>query len=245
MVISPEISYDLISGIDFLWAFQLSTDVSQDTLIPEGKLVSLREHAKGGPDWVFEVHPVDLQRQVSRPLCRADPYTSSQQMDRIHALLIKHQAAFAWEGVPLGRTKTIQHHITTQGVSPVRQHPRWVPVRYRAELGRVDDFFVRTSMDNLRGHSMKLFKPRARTLVRQCSFTHRVIPLWNSLPQEVGNLLVLTRRGFTLIIQHPPQWSLARTRLTGTVVIQSYTMAPTLEWRVTVSGHFRSIKFEC
>ena len=36
-----------------------------------------------------------------------------------------------------------------------------------------------------RGHSLKLFKPRARLNVRQQSFSNRVIDSWNSLPETV------------------------------------------------------------
>ena len=36
-----------------------------------------------------------------------------------------------------------------------------------------------------RGHSKKLFKPRARLNVRKNSFSHRVIKDWNSLPESV------------------------------------------------------------
>ncbi|VDP92820.1 unnamed protein product [Echinostoma caproni] len=113
VVVSPEILYDLILGMDFLRAFQCSIDVNQDGLIFGGERVSLREHTDGGPDWVLEVHPVDKQGQVSRLLSRANPDISLQQRERMHALVIKHQAAFAWECVPLGRTPIIQHRIDT------------------------------------------------------------------------------------------------------------------------------------
>jgi len=37
----------------------------------------------------------------------------------------------------------------------------------------------------LRGHSMKIYKPRCRTVLRKNSFSLRVIDDWNSLPQSV------------------------------------------------------------
>ena len=37
----------------------------------------------------------------------------------------------------------------------------------------------------LRGHSMKLFKPRCRTTVRQHFFSLRIVNEWNKLPQTV------------------------------------------------------------
>ena len=49
----------------------------------------------------------------------------------------------------------------------------------------IEQFFTISSLDNLRGHSKKLFKPRTRTRVRQNFFTQRVIQIWNNLPQEV------------------------------------------------------------
>ena len=37
----------------------------------------------------------------------------------------------------------------------------------------------------LRGHSLKLFKPRCRTTIRQNFFSSRIVNEWNKLPQEV------------------------------------------------------------
>ena len=37
----------------------------------------------------------------------------------------------------------------------------------------------------LRGHSLKLFKPRCRTTVRQNFFSLRIVNEWNKLPQDV------------------------------------------------------------
>jgi len=37
----------------------------------------------------------------------------------------------------------------------------------------------------LQGHSMKLFKPRCRTTVRQHFFSLRIVNEWNKLPQTV------------------------------------------------------------
>ena len=43
----------------------------------------------------------------------------------------------------------------------------------------------RSTNPNLRGHSLKLSKPRARTRLRAQFFSHRVINGWNKLPEEV------------------------------------------------------------
>ena len=43
----------------------------------------------------------------------------------------------------------------------------------------------RSTNENLRGHSLKLAKPRARTRLRAQNFSHRVINSWNELPEEV------------------------------------------------------------
>ena len=41
------------------------------------------------------------------------------------------------------------------------------------------------SNTGLRGHSKKLFLPRANKNIRKYSFTHRIISLWNNLPENV------------------------------------------------------------
>lgn len=51
--------------------------------------------------------------------------------------------------------------------------------------GLVDQFFCRSNLAHLRGNTKKLFKPRPRTTLRSNYFTHRVVPLWNSLPEDV------------------------------------------------------------
>jgi len=46
-------------------------------------------------------------------------------------------------------------------------------------------FFELTDVTSgLRGHSLKLFKQRCRTTVRQNLFSLRIIDEWNKLPQE-------------------------------------------------------------
>ena len=46
-------------------------------------------------------------------------------------------------------------------------------------------FFETRQPGHTRGHTMKIFKPRARLLTRQRFFSIRVIDLWNGLPQNV------------------------------------------------------------
>jgi len=41
------------------------------------------------------------------------------------------------------------------------------------------------TVSTLRGHSMKLFRPRARLNIRKNFFSHRVVSHWNDLPQHV------------------------------------------------------------
>ncbi len=44
-----------------------------------------------------------------------------------------------------------------------------------------------SSTTNLRGHSKKLFLPRAESNLRMNSFTIRIVKVWNSLPEQVIN----------------------------------------------------------
>ena len=47
-------------------------------------------------------------------------------------------------------------------------------------------FFTKSQKGrNMRGHSLKLFKPRCNTTLRQNSFSMRIIDDWNKLPQHV------------------------------------------------------------
>ena len=49
-----------------------------------------------------------------------------------------------------------------------------------------ESFFEKNS-NSTRGNSFKLEKPRASTKLRQNSFSHRVIDIWNSLPDSAVN----------------------------------------------------------
>ena len=44
-------------------------------------------------------------------------------------------------------------------------------------------FFTRYNLENTRGHTLKLAKPRNKTNIRQHSFSNRIINTWNKLPQ--------------------------------------------------------------
>ena len=46
------------------------------------------------------------------------------------------------------------------------------------------DSYFTYNKNNTRGHSQKIDKPRANTRLRLKSFSHRVINMWNSLPEE-------------------------------------------------------------
>ena len=48
-------------------------------------------------------------------------------------------------------------------------------------------FFTFTDNSQLRGHNLKLNKPRVNKSIRLNSFAMRTIPVWNSLPSEIVN----------------------------------------------------------
>ena len=59
-------------------------------------------------------------------------------------------------------------------------------------VNKIDDidmcaFFTFTENNQLRGHNLKLNKPRANKSIKLHSFSLRNIPVWNSLPLEVVN----------------------------------------------------------
>ena len=48
-------------------------------------------------------------------------------------------------------------------------------------------FFTFSENSQLRGHNLKLNKPRANKSIKLNSFSMRNIPVWNSLPQDIVN----------------------------------------------------------
>ena len=51
---------------------------------------------------------------------------------------------------------------------------------------KLDKIFTKLSGNSTRGHTLRLFKPRVITALRQHFFNIRVINHWNNLPQDVA-----------------------------------------------------------
>ena len=49
----------------------------------------------------------------------------------------------------------------------------------------VSNILQLSNVANTRGHSKKLYKKYAGLDVRKYSFTHRIVEIWNSLPESV------------------------------------------------------------
>jgi len=61
-----------------------------------------------------------------------------------------------------------------------------VPTPQIFQLNHYSKFFELADVTSeLRGHSLKLFKPRCHTTVRQNFFSLRIVNEWNKLPQNV------------------------------------------------------------
>ena len=60
----------------------------------------------------------------------------------------------------------------------------WRILHGKSSIAAVE-FFTLSHNIGTRGHSLKLLVLRASTEVRKRSFTHRQVPLWNSLPERV------------------------------------------------------------
>ena len=51
-----------------------------------------------------------------------------------------------------------------------------------------NNFFVLDVNTSIRGHTLKVAKPRARLDIRLHNFSHRVVNCWNNLPVEIVEL---------------------------------------------------------
>ena len=59
---------------------------------------------------------------------------------------------------------------------------------YRAAQSQLiseEELFSRVDSDRTRGHSLRVKKRRVKTVVRQGTFTQRVVNAWNGLPGKV------------------------------------------------------------
>jgi hypothetical protein len=55
-----------------------------------------------------------------------------------------------------------------------------------------EDFFTRSNVSVTRGHKHKLFVRRTRLDIHKYSFAHRVVEVWNCLPNNVVEAISLT-----------------------------------------------------
>ncbi|VDP91056.1 unnamed protein product [Echinostoma caproni] len=131
MVVASNLPWKMILGIDFLRHFEICLDLSRNILTFDGKEIHVGSGEASEEDWALELHTVDPPGQVSRMVENTRELLSEEQQGRLKAMIDSHKLAFAWDGVPLGRTKIIQHRIGTQGAAPIKQHPRRLPVAYR------------------------------------------------------------------------------------------------------------------
>jgi len=49
----------------------------------------------------------------------------------------------------------------------------------------LDDFFKLNPNKSLRGHSLKISLPLTKLNARKYFFSHRIVPIWNSLPNDL------------------------------------------------------------
>ena len=61
------------------------------------------------------------------------------------------------------------------------------------------DSFFEYNQNPTRGHSFQLVKPRAETKLRQNSFSHRVINIWNNLSESTVNCLNIENNATAII----------------------------------------------
>ena len=60
-------------------------------------------------------------------------------------------------------------------------------------------FVLNHGSHNLRGHRLKLYKSRSRLNTRKFFYSHRVVEVWNSLPDNVveAETTIVSRKGWT------------------------------------------------
>ena len=76
-------------------------------------------------------------------------------------------------------------HLTTLETRRLRGDLIEVFKILRNMEGTDSDLYFKLSSTGLRGHSLKLYKQEARLDVRKYFFSHRVVDIWNALPEWV------------------------------------------------------------
>ena len=81
---------------------------------------------------------------------------------------------------------------------------------------RADELFNRVDSDRTRGHSLRVKKRRVKTVVRQGTFTQRVVHAWNGLPgkvvaAETVDLFKLELDRYLEVLEIEVYWDVGRT----------------------------------
>ena len=73
-----------------------------------------------------------------------------------------------------------------------------------------EDFFSLSNSTSTRGHSLKLVVPIAKTNMQKFFFSSRIIPIWNSLPQNIVSASstaqfksLISEHDLTFFLSHP------------------------------------------
>ncbi|BHF62433.1 hypothetical protein SprV_0200541500 [Sparganum proliferum] len=136
-VVSPNVTWDILLGVDFLVQFNCHLDIRERVLRfgPEPtppchtNVVSQEDEICAAISAAVALPPTNLDS-----ILPADAELDKQDRKDLKSLLATFEDVFAWDERSLGRSTLVRHTIDTGSAKPVWQPPRRIPPHFQTEM---------------------------------------------------------------------------------------------------------------
>nr|VZI48398.1 unnamed protein product [Spirometra erinaceieuropaei] len=145
-VVSPNVTWDILLGVDFLVQFNCHLDIRERVL-----RFGSESTPPGHTNLAFQEDEIcaAIAAAVALPPTNLDSilpeHADLNKQDRmdLKSLLATFEDVFAWDERSLGRSKLVRHTIDTGSAKPVWQPPRRIPPHFQTEVNEM----IQTMLD--------------------------------------------------------------------------------------------------
>ncbi|CAH8498619.1 unnamed protein product [Dicrocoelium dendriticum] len=139
-IVADNLPFAVIIGMDLLRRLKCRLDLDKCQLITDSCVISLRQgHADSLKTFTIGGSPSDEEDRVDTFIRSLAVPTDERTLGKLKEVLLAHSDAFAWQTGDLGRTSVVKHLIDTGNTTPIKTHPRRIPVHWQGELQKLID----------------------------------------------------------------------------------------------------------
>ncbi|CAI2738953.1 unnamed protein product [Dicrocoelium dendriticum] len=115
-------------------------DLDKCQLITVSCVILLRQgHADSRKTFTICGSSSDEEHRVDTFIRSLELPTDEGTLEKLKEVLLAHSDAFAWQTGDLGRTSVVKHLIDTGNTTPIKTHPRRIPVPWQGERQKLID----------------------------------------------------------------------------------------------------------